>query len=455
MIFQAKLISWLFFIAATFVISLSSDEFVRSQGYVLYFIQIIVFLFCSLRVTRNAVLYFSPSFLSILYLGLSFGFGQYVLYNEITFGTLYTSMFREINDLPLITIYLLLCSQIIYHTCLQNFYLINTVQFQKPTKLPPRNITMTLILLGIVFLSFVQIDLSFLGGAGNFNYALQLALAVFLVFSIQGMHKVKRILLYAIMIVTFAIGSFQSKREILYVFILIGFFEAIYANFKISFSLRKAVLGISGLGLIFLIFMVSSISRGYGGFDVENPIDAIEYVDDYLSSETIQKSLTNNFELATVYGNTINPIDYSLTGQLEYGLGSTFTKFLFIPIPRSLYPAKPKSMIDIYTSKFYPDFRHRGGSLPVTVFAEVFYNFWFIGSIFLATMFYLFNRFYYQMVQRIKMNKINFNSLVTVYLFITFIQFVRGSGLDIWFLYALLGSPLLFFLAKTIRLNDK
>jgi hypothetical protein len=446
MIFQAKLISWLFFIASALAISLSTDEFVRSQGYIFYFLQIAVLLFCSLRVTRSAILYLSPSFLSILYLGLSFGFGQYVLYHEITFGTLYTSMFQKITDLPLITIFLLLCSQLIYYSSLQKRFLVNEFQFEKPTNPAPSSVTIVLILLAIVFLSFVEIDLSFLGGAGNFNYAFQLALAVFLVFSVQGMTKLKRIMLYVILITTFAVGSFQSKREILYVFILIGFFEALYANFKISLNIKKALLGISSLGLIFMIFMVSSISRGYGGFGVENPIDAIEYVDDYLASETIQKSLTNNFELATVYGNTINPIDYALTGQLEYGMGSTFTKFLFIPIPRSVYPDKPKSMIDIYTSKFYPSFRDKGGSLPVTIYGEVFYNFWFIGAILLVILFYWFNKLYYLMVENLLDEKITFRTFITIYLYITFIQFVRGSGLDLWLVYLLVATPLLYIL---------
>ena len=49
--------------------------------------------------------------------------------------------------------------------------------------------------------------------------------------------------------------------------------------------------------------------------------------------------------------------DAGLLGAMILGDKShTFIKPLFLPIPRELFPLKPESMINIYTSTFVPGF---------------------------------------------------------------------------------------------------
>lgn len=186
--------------------------------------------------------------------------------------------------------------------------------------------------------------------------------------------------------------------------------------------------------------------RGYGNFNVDNPFKATFYIGKYLSSSNIKNTLTANFELSTAYGNTSNAIDYVYKGEADHLYGYTFTKFLFIPIPRDVFPDKPRSMIDIYTTKFAPFYRDQGGSLPVGLYGESFWNFNLLSVLFIYLMFLLFNNIYYRAVLSVAKSRFKYNEIFIIYLYITLIMFVRGSGLDLWILYPLISIPLIIIL---------
>ena len=103
-----------------------------------------------------------------------------------------------------------------------------------------------------------------------------------------------------------------------------------------------------------------SIARGYGNFDVENVLVAFFYIGDYIRSDIFRDAIVDNLEFSGVYFDTVNCADYVLNNQIPTLLGSTFIKPLFLPIPRELFPLKPESMINIYTSTFVPGFYSRG-----------------------------------------------------------------------------------------------
>lgn len=175
-------------------------------------------------------------------------------------------------------------------------------------------------------------------------------------------------------------------------------------------------------------------------------MEAVQYIPDYLQSDFATDALINNFELNTVYGNGSNALDYVYSEKVDLLYGSTFMKFLFIPLPRSVFPDKPKSMIDIYTTIYTPTFRKEGGSLPVILYSEAFWNFHLFGLLFLYLLYRFFDNMYRKMCLNLTNGNITILSIFLIYLYITFIQVVRGSGFDIWILYPILSIPICYLI---------
>lgn len=99
-------------------------------------------------------------------------------------------------------------------------------------------------------------------------------------------------------------------------------------------------------------------------------------------------------------------------------------------------------MIDVYTTKFDPEFRSRGGSYPITIYAEAFWNFGFFSVFFIFILFGVLNHAYGKMIKWVSTNNFSLTCFIFLYLYTTMIQFVRGSGLDLWILYGLISIPL-------------
>jgi hypothetical protein len=253
--------------------------------------------------------------------------------------------------------------------------------------------------------------------------------------------------------ILFAVQNYNNKREFFYVIILILFVEFVKkgVNIKAKFNFFLVFVACS-IGILYSV-ATASILRGYGNYDTDNPVKAFLYVNDYLSSDVIP-SLVNNFELNVVYGNGSNAVNYVYSGEMKLLYGSTFTKVLFIPIPRNIFPDKPYSMIDIYTKKYRPNLRNDGGSLPINVYSEAFWNFTLFALPFIYLIFYFINRLYLNMILQLKRCNFSLSFLFVLYCYITIIQFVRGSGFEIWILYPILSVPFLWIFAKYLKTEE-
>lgn len=433
-------------------ISLMDLEYLNQYGWIFFIIQLFVFLYGINGISKNVLIYFSPSVFTLIYLNLSFGFGQWAVANNISYETIYYDEYSKFSNPHFITSYLLVSSLTVALALIPFLNSHTTLDFSALLNKGALNKTQIFIsLIFILLLSFVEVDLSFLGGVGNFNYVLQLAVTIFLTIQLVPFPRLVRYLYYAILSVLFLISNYNSKREILFVIILFLLFELTRTGIRVVLNFKNALLATLFLALFAGFIIVSSIARGYGNFNVDNPLDAIEYIDDYVQADYFQSVVVGNLEVITVYGNTANAINYTYNEEIGLGYGSTFAKALFIPIPRAIFPAKPRSMIDIYTSKFQPSYRvEKGGSLPVTIYGEIFYNFNLFGIIFLFLIYLVLNRMFQKIVLSLSEAEISFQTYIFIFLYITLIQFVRGSGLDLWLIYVIV-SFLVFVPVSLIK----
>ena len=305
--------------------------------------------------------------------------------------------------------------------------------------------------IALLGLSLVKINLAFLGGSGNFSYVFQVAIAIPLCFMLAMEGKSYRWPLYLLLIGLFLAGHFDSKREILFIFILIFLGEVVRGWIKLDLTFKKWILFASmGVG-VFYIIILSSLLRGYGGYNIKGVWDATKYVSVYMHEDYFKDAVVSNLEISAVYGNSANGAGYVFDGHTKLLQGSTFIKVLFIPIPRSVYPNKPKSMVDIYTARFVPAFRRDGGSLPIVLYSEVLWNFHLLGLPILFLFYRWFNRWCYTAFSQLRQGVLSFRNMSAVFLFITFIQFVRGAGMDVWLLYYFIAMPFIWLLHYILK----
>ena len=187
-----------------------------------HFIYLIQFLFISaeLYYAKNNYYYFlSPSFITLLYLNYNFILGHYVILNDFGLQEIYHKAFVKYESQIFITNFLLICNLIV---CLTIPKIVPTFLGQKKAFKSTKYI---FYLFGIlIFFASLNIDLAFLGGAGNFNYAFELGISILLVHIISNFKGKIKFIFYLLLILLYVIFHYDSKREIFFLIILVIFF---------------------------------------------------------------------------------------------------------------------------------------------------------------------------------------------------------------------------------------
>ena len=73
--------------------------------------------------------------------------------------------------------------------------------------------------------------------------------------------------------------------------------------------------------------------------------------------------------------------------DVGYLWGSTYAKFFFWPIPRSMWPEKPEGISRIAVRYFYPEMYEKGVSMSPTIIGEAYFNFGVLGVIIIMALF--------------------------------------------------------------------
>jgi hypothetical protein len=200
-----------------------------------------------------------------------------------------------------------------------------------------------------------------------------------------------------------------------------------------------------GIAFILMLILGMSIARGYGDYG-ENLtlIEAFVFIDDYIRTPEFIIYFAQNIETNYLFFHALNSIELVLEdwGYLAYG--STFFKVFFIPFPRYLFPFKPSSILELYTTAYSPSFRSIEGSWVITVFSEFVWNFGVFGvfaSYYFGRLIDIFSiKLFHSFRKR--------NSLRPIQLLFTYtilFTYVRGSGLDQFLLYWLIGISVIVY----------
>lgn len=282
---------------------------------------------------------------------------------------------------------------------------------------------------------FIGLDLQIFGGVGDLSILPKTLAAILCFVNIQRAKLLYRFALYSAIIVLFVTFSIHDKREAIFLVFPVLWLEFVRVKYCLSFLGLIALIGAT-ISLLCLILLMS-ISRGYGGFgEFDSIFQAAPYLPKYVISDKFIGGLLNNIEASSFFFNGMNAINYVIENSV-YTFGSTLLKFLFVLVPRAIYPDKPNSMIDIYTTAYDYEYRSIGGSDPINIFAEYFWNFHFFGLIVVIILAFLAMRLSTLMYRSYLKNRCLLLSCGLI-AYMNLLTMLRGSGLDQYLVYVLI-----------------
>ena len=296
--------------------------------------------------------------------------------------------------------------------------------------------------IAILFFSFVDLNLSFAGGDGSFSIFPKTLAALVLAVALHKRGSRWRFLCYLLLISYFASFSAEDKRQAIFLFLPIIMIEALnLPSFKISLRFFT----VSALAFVLVVFLIlmMSIYRGYGQYNPEGFLDSAQYVDDYILEDRFLEYLLANTEVNYLFFHSHQALEYILEDPRQLLWGSTFAKILFIPVPRYLYPDKPKSIIERYTGIHSPEFRALGGSWASGIYAEFFWNFHFLGLIPLYLLFLILNKGYLWLAKYVR-EGMDLQFVFPIYAYQQLMELFRGTGLDQFFTYCVVSAVIFF-----------
>lgn len=419
-----------------------TNEKLKEIVHLLFLIQFV----CGLLVFRDHYnkwyFAFSPSFLLFFYVNINVFLGAYSLKENISLEVYAhrSTFYNLIPSLHIAYAYMTVCSLISMLVLPKQ--LIVVLEERKIENNLEKYFYFKITLFIILFLTFslIKVDLSLIGGAGDFSTIPKSIASILLFYELSKVKYKYRYFLYAIVLLIFVFTNFESKREAVFMLIPIFFLENLFGNVQtFNLSIKKIFIGVLSIIVLVYSLLVMTIARGFGGYDVSHPLNSVKYVKDLINDFNIGGLLFTISEAPTTIYVSINAVSLALENTDLLTYGATYWKLFFILIPRSFFEEKPLSMTSIYTKIEDPGFYGIGGSLPINIFAEAFWNFHVFGVIFIGFIVYFLNKSYSKMISLIQLNRIS--PLVAGYLFaFTYlIGFYRGFGFDLYCVNIIVG----------------
>lgn len=380
-----------------------------------------IFVLLDMRDRRQYAL--SPTFVTILYLYVSFTLGEVLFYNEIyRLFPLQNEYYESWKFLPQNVTFYNFCSLLLvisYLNARTNIKLDNGL-FHFSWK----NIYIGFIFL--VFILFARIPITALSFAVPF-------FSIGLVYLVSKIESQWRFFVYIFIMALMMALNPDDKRETIFLFYPIMFLEFIRIK-KVSF--KNFLMFFSGGVVVVCAVVIMSIIRSELSSSIFVSKDIIVQ---YITSDIALSSLADNFEINWCYIDAFQPLEFINLDSSNISWGSSFLKPLFWPISREVWPDKPESTMLLFTSIFDKSAKEDGMSLPIPIVADMYWNFKYLCIIFIYTIHYWLNSMYKSMVQFYKRtqrrNIVSIGEFIGAYFLFVFLLFMRGCGIDLFVAY--------------------
>lgn len=391
---------------------------------------------------RKLYLLFSPTLFSFFYLGISFTLGAYFIpLNMGWSGDLYPN-YIKIDHLEWFSTFFFITDLIL----LASWRIITSKGIEKlknqeeqfwPKFNQDQFLFFSFLFLALNFVQPVQLIL------GPMLYPFKMVLIIYITLMSITLGKKSKGVIYFIILAIMLATHYHSKREIILVVFIVFFLESLYNKFNIKFNFKMLLIAFGGLFVAVYLVLAASILRGYGNFKLDNKLEALVLVPEYVSKPYFMDSFVVNFELNQVLGNSMICMDFIQDGKLPLQFGGTYLKVLLAPIPRSIWKKKPEGLILKYTYTLNPKHIGTKQNMPVVHYAEGFANFYWFGIIPILLIMLLFEKMYWYIITRKEKKLFDWKLIFSIYVICILFQYLRGSGFDLFMLYALFPLPLI------------
>lgn len=376
--------------------------------------------------------FFSPAFISILYLYINFTLGELLFYNGIFMlapdKSEYYSTWDSLDR-----------NTFIYN--LSSFLIVLSYLNAKPLKLKDSGLKRIPLVNGVTCLLFLLFIL-----LSKIDILIQL-LPFFSILFIGLSSKVKspvRFIAYLLVVALIVSLNPDNKRESIFLLYPIAFIEVL--RIKVI-KLKYIFYAIGGGALIFVAIIIMSIMRAEMAGDF---ISSISMVATYITSDGALSLIADNFEISWCYINSFQSMEFINDDSTLLGYGISYLKPLFWPISRDVWPDKPESTMLLYTAVYDKARKIDGLSLPIPIVSDLYWHFKYFAIPFVYFIHYWLNNIYKSGLRVIRDN-LNNNDLCTgefkgLYFMFIFLLLMRGCGLDLYLIYVIV----FYILFKTV-----
>jgi hypothetical protein len=409
---------------------IDNQELIDTQ-HVFFIIQALSMALYILKKIKYVYQLLTPSLFVLVYYMFSFCLGSYFSPRGYGFITkdFYINDLLEVQNYSLIISYLLLVNTMLFYATVRTLSIsVPLNEHEKPTFMK-ENSDNNLKIFGLFILFLIVSNLPFFGQFG-FQYAIVILICI----ALKERTSFIKLSFYIPLFVLFMIFNHENKREIILMALSIMALESVFSNSRLILTFKNICTYTVTIVILVILIISSSLLRGYGEYGEINTFQAILLIPQYVGSDVFIDAVMDNFEVSSVYPSVVLPIEYILTGKMELIFGQSIIKPLFLMIPREAFPAKPESIITLFTNTQAPSFFLRGGSLPVAFPGELFINFHIFGIPFFYLLISMFNYFYRQLTTlNCESLKFKMYAATSLSIFI----FIRGGGFDLYSIFVM------------------
>ena len=389
---------------------------------------------------RDTFLFLTPNALVFFYTSISIALGAWGFRNNYVLNAVHLTDYSEWRSahiavtLILISLAILLSIDFLYQRQYQQ------KSIRAPLRCNSRHIVVACLLVPFFFLSF---DLALFGGAGDFSVIGKSVFAIMCIIFFSKYPAMRRWSVYLGLIIVFATFSIHNKREAIFIILPMLYLEFLQRPQRPTW--KSIVLLVPLGGFLLMLVLVMSVARGYGGFgELDGLLAAIPFVADYIGSDVFIAGLLNNIEANYFFFHALNSIEMVLRDPELLAAGSTIVKPVFMFFPRSVLVWKPESIITLYTVAYDPGFRAIGGSWPISLFSELFWNFYYFSLLAVILLALVLAKLQFLVVKAHGSGNVFWLGFM-LFAYMNVIMLARGSGIDLYLSYQLFAG-LLFLL---------
>ena len=415
----------------------SSDDWLRSHLWALYALQYVIVVWVVVKQEDRWLFILSPSFVTVSYMAINNCLGAYFFSMGMVIPQENYQFYLEWTNLGWVAAFFLCANLVVLlpYLLTKKASTSNPPKVQCATNVPFAEKVLVIGFFGgvILFFSAVKLDLSVLGGVGNFSIIPQTLAALLIVSVLVKSRQRGRFAVYLLILLYFASFSSEDKRDAIFLIAAVLLIECLSTH-RVQLRPRHLILA-SGFSVVcFVLILMMSIYRGDGSYQPKSFLDTRHYILEYIEKPNFYALLANNLEYNLMFFHSHQAIEYVYTRQDLLLDGSTFLSPLFLTFPRNWFPNKPKSTVTHYTSHYDLQYSEAGGSWMCTIYADFFWSFHVLGLLVLLPVYYLINRCYLVLAYSIRQG-VNYYHLPALFAYQYLLVLIRGSGFDLYFAY--------------------